>query len=379
MVFCPPMVLALPHVPYIATPGVVRLVAEPYVRSDDQICDCRCGSCKKQMPTLLGRAAHMMASTILIAGTSVISIRNARYRRQKLTQLAAMPLSSTSSDSFRVVRVEGKGLGAIAVRKIICGELVLRDPPLITFKDNDASWLASATMQFDQLIEAKQLEVMSLADAREPKTLAGIIITNNYSLGLGAIYGGIFLELSRFNHSCVPNCEESWNGDAQEMQVYATTTIEVGEEMCTYFVDPREPRQHRQQKLRDIYGFNCNCPACSNEDLMSERRRVRLLKIGGDIKASGARNPERGIALIVELLGIYDQEAITPKSFWKEACYHAFQLSLLSGDMPAAKRWVEKAHNWSILCHGPEHAMTQQLLRSVQIPEEHRVNLTWDT
>jgi len=280
---------------------------------------------------------------------------------------------------YKVELVQGKGLGCIALRDIAPGECVLREPAAVKFVDSDPAWIANAKQQMETLPLAEQELVMSLMDCRDPpKSLAGIIITNNYSLGLGSSSGGLFVELSRFNHSCRPNCEQSWDDAAQEIQVYASEAIQAGEEMCTYFVDPRMPRPDRQETFKQVYRFTCVCPACSGDDAERDPARAELLRIGGQIKRLGGRDPTRGVQLVREMLDVYRRDGITAKSFWTDACYHACQLSLLSGDVSGAQDWARQALHWSRVCHGPQHGETLRLLRLSEHPEDHKVVLAWD-
>jgi len=330
----------------------------------------------------LGAGSRVTAAGVAaLAGALVASLRQDRRRKVPIRCRASAGASdrclAVAEPCFRVEPVEGKGLGAIASRDVAMGELVLREPALIRFRDADTAWVANATKQLDALLKPEQEQVMSLMDAHGPvKSLAGIIVTNNYSLGLGSSYGGIFLELSRFNHSCAPNCEQSWDEDAQEIHVYASTAIRAGEEMYTYFVDPRMSRRDRLQQLSRIYRFTCSCASCTGSG--GDPQRTGLLKLGRQIRLLAARDPARGVELVSQLLGVYQQEDITPKSFWKDACYHACQLALLGGDLSAGREWAQRAHAWSIVCHGKGHAETRRLLQIVEAPGDHKIALAWD-
>lgn len=69
-----------------------------------------------------------------------------------------------------------------------------------------------------------------MADVEESKTVAGIVRTNNYPRAINSDDGVLCLAFSRFNHSCQPNCEQSWDEDAFQLQAYACTFIAAGEE-----------------------------------------------------------------------------------------------------------------------------------------------------
>ena len=41
---------------------------------------------------------------------------------------------------FKVIPIEGKGLGAIAVRNIVCGELIVAEKPIMAYLRCDSEW-----------------------------------------------------------------------------------------------------------------------------------------------------------------------------------------------------------------------------------------------
>jgi len=262
---------------------------------------------------------------------------------------------------YEVVPVEGKGLGVVATRAIACGELVMADVPILTFQGTDGSWVRSVNEQFKALRPDEQQTVMALADVGEPKTVAGIIRTNNYPRGVNSEDGVLCPTFSRFNHSCEPNCEQSWDEDANQLQAFACVDIAAGEELCTYFVDVRDPLASRRQILQKVYCFKCNCPVCTSRDPFVERRRLRMQQLGAKAEATAARNPKRAVRMLADLLELYDQAGIRPNVVRKQACELAVELFLQSGDLPQAQEALELSHKFSTLCHGPQHAETVRL------------------
>ncbi len=70
------------------------------------------------------------------------------------------------------------------------------------------------------------------------KTAMGIWRTNNFCLGRSGprADNGIFLELSRFNHSCMPNAEFHWNSVLKKQEVRAIKDIRQDEEVTLCYM-----------------------------------------------------------------------------------------------------------------------------------------------
>lgn len=90
-------------------------------------------------------------------------------------------------------------------------------------------------------------------------------------MGRREVEQGVFVTLSRMNHSCEPNVRLMPGMARHELVVYAARDIAAGEELCLCYVErnslpmlhflhfPTECRQH----LLLRWGFRCACPRCS--------------------------------------------------------------------------------------------------------------------
>eukprot|EP00746_Dinoflagellata_sp_MGD_P123070 gnl/MRDRNA2_/MRDRNA2_57797_c0_seq2.p1 gnl/MRDRNA2_/MRDRNA2_57797_c0~~gnl/MRDRNA2_/MRDRNA2_57797_c0_seq2.p1 ORF type:complete len:247 (+),score=24.82 gnl/MRDRNA2_/MRDRNA2_57797_c0_seq2:162-902(+) len=224
--------------------------------------------------------------------------------------------SSRSTDCCAVVPVTGKGLGVVATRDIARGELIVSETPLIVRRRGDAiSSCGPAWKQFYALSLGQRAVVCSLHDAHVyanhdgdlggNKSLEGILNSNCYARGGDTDQGLLSEIISRFNHSCVPNCEHSFDEDFFQGQVYACSAIPVGSELCTTYVDVIDTRADRIDQLKDMYGFQCECPACNSEDWeTSDLRRHRARSIDVLISTEGTEDCKYGLELIEELLSI---------------------------------------------------------------------------
>lgn len=141
------------------------------------------------------------------------------------------------------------------------------------FKHRTSSLNEEPTKQY--LAEAENkwaLEVSALSSAQqaafyrlynckssEVPTTAGIVLTNSFGLGLGCC---IFLIASRFNHSCLPNCNHGWDGRLGRKFVHTDRDVKCGDELTISYFEETKWWSHRQAELQWKYCFTCNCEVC---------------------------------------------------------------------------------------------------------------------
>lgn len=85
------------------------------------------------------------------------------------------------------------------------------------------------------------------------------------------VAGAVYRTLSRFNHSCAPNCtwsfaheSESKPGEgAAAVTVRAIKPVREGDELTISYVDPTVGRAERREQLWAKYRFECACHLCA--------------------------------------------------------------------------------------------------------------------
>ncbi|KAK7049855.1 Histone-lysine N-methyltransferase set-6 [Paramarasmius palmivorus] len=73
----------------------------------------------------------------------------------------------------------------------------------------------------------------------------------------------LYLSGSYFNHDCSPNVKKDRNGRA--MQFYTTRDVEIGEELCTNYIDVKDEVKVRRENLSTNWYFQCSCRRCESE------------------------------------------------------------------------------------------------------------------
>ena len=205
-----------------------------------------------------------------------------------------------------------KGLGVVATDPIDEGEVIISEAPLFTqVRARNADTIA-ASLAHKSMDEKRQY--LSLANCHKTsrfKPLQGIFETNALpcgenmnDFGVAASKAGLFLQCSRFNSSCTPNVRNCWDEEGGVMVMRALKAIARGEELCICYCSGWLPRDIRQDRFKDQFGFTCTCATCSldGEALVnSDRRRMQLRRLYDEI-GNCASDPVLGVKK-VSLLG----------------------------------------------------------------------------
>ena len=206
--------------------------------------------------------------------------------------------------AVRVNEIDGKGLGAIACRSFASGEAIFAERPLVEWLQSiDASKpenLLRLEAAVEMLDAASRVRLDALTQNTalygERKTVLGIFLSNAYStddaeaeaaLARSLASGwqpdaqteptepteqrsALFALISRFNHSCAPNTEHTWQrrepGGGGARVVRATRAIPAGEELTVNYIGEEatgHPSELRRAYLRAKFGFECTCPLCA--------------------------------------------------------------------------------------------------------------------
>ncbi|CAE8646324.1 unnamed protein product [Polarella glacialis] len=138
----------------------------------------------------------------------------------------------------------------------------------------------------DEETRSKFWDLADTCAGENPRTAIGIARTNTISVGPSE--AGLFLDVSRFNHSCNPNVHHAFQ-ESEGLQVLrASCDIAAGDELCISYLSLLElcgPTEERMMRLSDRFGFDCDCQVCGNAAKSkvrgeeSNRRRERLSQL----------------------------------------------------------------------------------------------------
>lgn len=187
---------------------------------------------------------------------------------------------------FVVADVPGKGRGVIAQRHFQRGDVILSEAPLFTQRIVRGNSTVLAALA--QCTPEQQQQFYSLHNChiKRFQLAQGIFETNvlpcggNDAHGHIAAQGGLFLTGARFNSSCVPNVNNRWDARAQLLVFRAVRDIEAGEEMCLGYGKLLATRDERRVEMREKFGFECQCEACSLDGAALEESDARRECLG---------------------------------------------------------------------------------------------------
>lgn len=186
-------------------------------------------------------------------------------------------LSLTDSSAYRSLNLgpgdvpfqlgpsHGKGWGAFATQKITPGDLIFEERPFFAIrKPLEHITEFDVRAGFQHLSPYKKQQFLCLLDngTRPFTSMEKTFKENSFCLAAHPLAHGLFVILSRFNHSCIPNCKIPHEGLYKEqLQAYATRVVMPGEELTICYNPDFELRTtgERIQRLR----FQCDCKACS--------------------------------------------------------------------------------------------------------------------
>ena len=252
---------------------------------------------------------------------------------------------------YSVSEIQGKGLGCVAITEIKKGTLILRESAgFHHFGDSyeyiDKAYLDGLFQGYLTMSNEEKEKYLSLAncfsDPMTPSTSSAgkmedvLKYLKDGHINLGSeeaqlvfqiyhtncFHNGIFLEMSRFNHSCTSNAEYLWNEDTGTRDVRAIRKIKKGGEITINYniVDAEErgmTRDERRAYLKEIYHFHCNCIGC---DLSEDELKIQNEKCGEYRKiVSHMKEQDRVNELIVMRTSDTSSEVDDLKALYKLA------------------------------------------------------------
>lgn len=223
-------------------------------------------------------------------------------------------ISSPEGRLYQICPVPKKGLGMAATRRIRRGQPILSEDPLIRqsrFAEDKVT-----ISQFHRLNIDQKQQVISLHNVRPSSgPVMGVIWTNAMPLKGTKEEAGLFATASHINHACSPNTASSWINSLGRLVVHATQDIEAGEEITSTYFKKLSCYEERQEHLREPLGFHCTCwlyllPAEERRDSDSRIQSINWIHHRLITVVTNNISHTNDLALVRELLGLYEQESI---------------------------------------------------------------------
>lgn len=247
--------------------------------------------------------SDLVLSTLTVTSSPVQEIAILAYPAHLETARrlcsAAQPIPNPPTPLYRITSIPLKGLGILANRTIKVGEVIIAERPIMIMPER-LECLHQRTLDqvhfvvFDEMRYASQLALSSLSSTdTDTHPMVSKIWNNEICLELDShsdstsssstyAYSAVYPMIARCNHACA--CNARWHFDASlfALKLCAVRDIEVGEQITVSYIHHLIPRLDRRKKLKEKWGFECDCKACSwhsVEDQAASDRRRNLLSV----------------------------------------------------------------------------------------------------
>eukprot|EP00928_Gymnodinium_smaydae_P085053 TRINITY_DN6835_c0_g1_i1.p1 TRINITY_DN6835_c0_g1~~TRINITY_DN6835_c0_g1_i1.p1 ORF type:complete len:423 (+),score=97.61 TRINITY_DN6835_c0_g1_i1:96-1364(+) len=307
-------------------------------------------------------------------------------------------VSPFESADFECTALDGKGFGLVARAAIPRGKRLFAERPLLRMKGWDPAWEEYASL--DDLLAA-ELALLSAGDraafwalTAEGSGEHGDSAAASASASASAIWEtnaiaasdadgeerySVFRLGSRFNHSCKPNVSTQWIESLGLRVFHAARDIDIGEELCIWYIDFWRERDVRRQELAEKFGFQCCCTACggsaaSEEDVAaiaaSDARRGEYRALHDSLPEVAASRPREALTMAARVAALVDAELDGHPLFKKRPLYDAFQVALATGMASQARALMRDAYEAKLQAEG-DHEGTRQWAKYAEDPSTH--------
>ena len=273
---------------------------------------------------------------------------------------------------YKIANAGDKGLGAFALQMFRRGDLIIAEAPLFTIRKQDEGGpidFRSIAAAVDGLSSEEVQKYVSLKNAdaerkRYDSRFLGIYSTNAYETDSDC--GGIFLEVSRFNHSCLPNARTSWNSDINRMRVYALRDIAVGDEIFVSYLASRNvygsSRAQRQDRLTNRYMFTCACTACGLQGpaaVASDERRLQIKALWESVPHFLPQRTRGRLLAIVRAIHLLQEEGYAAD--YDDFTIDAAAICAFHSDWASAKYWATKTYESRVAEFGEDSCRAREV------------------
>ncbi|XP_055357347.1 LOW QUALITY PROTEIN: uncharacterized protein LOC129602371 [Paramacrobiotus metropolitanus] len=149
-----------------------------------------------------------------------------------------------------------------------------------------------ATMEYAALLHRMLIHYLSFTDLHTPTyweasisltdvvAMLGRIRCNAYMItdeDMDVVGQGVYLQSSRFDHSCQPNASQIFFG--KKLSIRANQKISSVTDVRIAYIPRMFPARQRQAVLKETFFFDCDCPRCSRPEKDAEEFGLRCLNV----------------------------------------------------------------------------------------------------
>lgn len=313
-----------------------------------------------------------------------------------------------------ITDVPGKGLGVVARLDIPRGSRIVCERPFLTIPAYlpVSAILQEVKVSLKAFSKTKQREFFSFHNAcvGAHNPLVGIFCTNRFRCGPESC---MFTTVSRLTHSCIPNSVCKWNPEEGHMTVHAIRPIQAGEVITIMYLTPIDSSSDdvkasekcsmvdgsafsmvsatsdvRQQRLMKSFGFECDCPICSQppSDLwFSDLRRRRMQRNPSTKYSDYGDSTKDAKTCLAACRRLHDllweeyggEKRVAP--YIHAVFADAFKICIAHGDEVRAAAFAELRYQALLICEGDDSPTVAGARHLSQYPEEANMYLDYGT
>lgn len=289
--------------------------------------------------------------------------------------------------------VEGCGLGLFALHDFDVGDKIFVERAAITVPNCSAEKkyqiisenLLHMPLSLQEAVNS--LYPVSISDDMDQKMNSrypGLIKFKYNSFKLGdddESDSGLFVTLSRINHSCLPNCSRTYFEDQELMVIIANAPITRGDQLTiSYsFVGLGVNFAANQSHIRNSWKFVCQCSACETPAIgeklsQLDKLDTKLLRLGSTGHGSEAYAVgEMILAICDELREFCGIHCLRQR---ERTYYDMFQMAVMrKRTLSKARACLKSSLDNVILLYGGSIPEARELIEKRELvahPERHR-------
>ena len=266
---------------------------------------------------------------------------------------------------YKIANSGDKGLGAFALQMFRRGDLIVAEAPLFSIRhqdnggpiDHKSIAATVGSLSSEQVQKYVSLKNADAEGGRHDNPFLGIFSTNAFETD--SDHSGIFLDISRFNHSCSPNARTSWNPDINRMRIYALRDIAYGDEIFVSYLASRNvygsSRAERQTRLMKKYMFTCACTACGLQGpaaVASDERRLQIKALWESVPYFVPQRTRARLCAIVRAIHLLEEEGYAAD--YDDFTIDAAAVCAYHSDWASAKYWATKTYETRVAEFGED-------------------------
>ncbi|KAK4458776.1 hypothetical protein QBC42DRAFT_276040 [Cladorrhinum samala] len=311
------------------------------------------------------------------------------FKDPELVKHTNQDIHRTAPAKYDMKEIPGKGMGLIAKQHIRRGDLIMANTVSLMIdyrafeelpKEHYTQLQAAAV---DYLPEAHREAILALSthddtDRTYIQRVDKIAATNAFDIEPDEDdevqdYGFyvVFPEIARMNHDCRPNADYYYDHETLTQYIHAVRDVFPGEELTLSYINPIMKRKARVRKLQRIWGFECACPLCTQEQPRVEASDLRIRQIKelsnelDDWEPQSRANP----AMAELMISLYEQEKLWGSLH--EAYVSAALEYNAAGEPWTAIKYARLAVERGMQVVGPKDADVLEMAKMAEDPWAH--------